>query len=135
MTNAPRISALCAAAVDTWLEGSTELHAPIEPHTGASQSSVRWSASIASICARTSAAGVVALCFVVGWLLGYPALRVQHHYLAFVTLAFSTLAYLLFRIADTFEDSTSWPRAEPAGSPGRRRCGTQPAAPATPKRA
>jgi len=39
----------------------------------------------------------VALCFVVGWLLGYPALRVQHHYLAFVTLAFSTLAYLLFR--------------------------------------
>ncbi|MFV7930236.1 branched-chain amino acid ABC transporter permease, partial [Enterococcus faecium] len=39
----------------------------------------------------------VALCFVVGWLLGYPALRVQHHYLAFVTLAFSTLAYLVFR--------------------------------------
>jgi branched-chain amino acid transport system permease protein len=37
------------------------------------------------------------LCFVVGWLLGYPALRVQHHYLAFVTLAFSTLAYLVFR--------------------------------------
>jgi branched-chain amino acid transport system permease protein len=34
---------------------------------------------------------------VVGWLLGYPALRVQHHYLAFVTLAFSTLAYLFFR--------------------------------------
>lgn len=39
----------------------------------------------------------VALCFVIGWLLGYPALRVQHHYLAFVTLAFSTLAYLVFR--------------------------------------
>jgi branched-chain amino acid transport system permease protein len=39
----------------------------------------------------------VALCFAVGWLLGYPALRVQHHYLAFVTLAFSTLAYLVFR--------------------------------------
>jgi branched-chain amino acid transport system permease protein len=37
------------------------------------------------------------LCFVVGWLLGYPALRVQHHYLAFVTLAFSTLAFLVFR--------------------------------------
>jgi len=36
-------------------------------------------------------------CFVVGWALGYPALRVQHHYLAFVTLAFNTLAYLLFR--------------------------------------
>jgi branched-chain amino acid transport system permease protein len=39
----------------------------------------------------------VLLCFVVGWLLGYPALRVQHHYLAFVTLAFSTLAFLMFR--------------------------------------
>ena len=32
----------------------------------------------------------LALCFVIGWLLGYPALRVAHHYLAFVTLAFST---------------------------------------------
>jgi len=38
-----------------------------------------------------------AACFVVGWLLGYPALRVQHHYLAFVTLAFNTLVYLVFR--------------------------------------
>jgi branched-chain amino acid transport system permease protein len=36
-------------------------------------------------------------CFGVGWLLGYPALRVQHHYLAFVTLAFNTLVYLIFR--------------------------------------
>jgi branched-chain amino acid transport system permease protein len=36
-------------------------------------------------------------CFVVGWALGYPALRVQHHYLAFVTLAFNTFIYLLFR--------------------------------------
>jgi branched-chain amino acid transport system permease protein len=35
--------------------------------------------------------------FAIGWVLGYPALRVQHHYLAFVTLAFSTLAYLVFR--------------------------------------
>ena len=34
-------------------------------------------------------------CFGIGWLLGYPALRVQHHYLAFVTLAFATLAYLV----------------------------------------
>jgi branched-chain amino acid transport system permease protein len=40
--------------------------------------------------------GAVA-CFVIGWLLGYPALRVQHHYLAFVTLAFNTLIYLVFR--------------------------------------
>src|SRR3954453_1612085 len=36
-------------------------------------------------------------CFGVGWVLGYPALRVQHQYLAFVTLAFATLAYLVFR--------------------------------------
>lgn len=36
-------------------------------------------------------------CFATGWLLGYPALRVQHHYLAFVTLAFNTLVYLIFR--------------------------------------
>ena len=40
------------------------------------------------------------LCFAIGWLLGYPALRVQHHYLAFVTLAFSTLAFLVFRNED-----------------------------------
>jgi branched-chain amino acid transport system permease protein len=39
----------------------------------------------------------ILLCFAIGWLLGYPALRVQHHYLAFVTLAFSTLAFLVFR--------------------------------------
>ena len=42
----------------------------------------------------------VVLCFAVGWLLGFPALRVQHHYLAFVTLAFSTLAFLVFRNED-----------------------------------
>lgn len=38
-----------------------------------------------------------ALCLAVGWLLGYPALRVQHHYLAFVTLAFTTLVFLVLR--------------------------------------
>ena len=38
-----------------------------------------------------------ALCFVAGWLLGYPALRVQHHYLAFVTLSFTTLVFLILR--------------------------------------
>lgn len=37
------------------------------------------------------------LCFSVGWVLGYPALRVQHHYLAFVTLAFTTLVFLVLR--------------------------------------
>ncbi|MFK4512159.1 branched-chain amino acid ABC transporter permease [Bradyrhizobium daqingense] len=39
----------------------------------------------------------IVLSFAIGWVLGYPALRVQHHYLAFVTLAFSTLAFLVFR--------------------------------------
>jgi branched-chain amino acid transport system permease protein len=38
-----------------------------------------------------------AACFAIGWALGYPALRVQHHYLAFVTLAFNTLVFLIFR--------------------------------------
>jgi branched-chain amino acid transport system permease protein len=37
------------------------------------------------------------LWFAIGWALGYPALRVRHHYLAFVTLAFATLAFLVFR--------------------------------------
>jgi branched-chain amino acid transport system permease protein len=35
--------------------------------------------------------------FVIGLLLGYPALRVQHHFLAFVTLAFNTLVFLVLR--------------------------------------
>ena len=38
-----------------------------------------------------------ASCFGAGWVLGYPALRVQHHYLAFVTLAFNTLVFLVLR--------------------------------------
>jgi branched-chain amino acid transport system permease protein len=38
-----------------------------------------------------------ALSFAIGWLLGYPALRVQHHYLAFVTLAFNTIVFLFLR--------------------------------------
>lgn len=37
------------------------------------------------------------LCLAIGWVLGYPALRVQHHYLAFVTLSFSTLVFLILR--------------------------------------
>jgi len=37
------------------------------------------------------------LTFTVGLLLGFPALRVRTHYLAFVTLAFSTLIWLLIR--------------------------------------
>jgi branched-chain amino acid transport system permease protein len=39
----------------------------------------------------------IAMCFTVGWVLGYPALRVAHHYLAFVTLSFATLVYLVLR--------------------------------------
>jgi len=38
--------------------------------------------------------------FIVGLLLGYPALRVQGHYLAFVTLAFNTLVFLVLRNED-----------------------------------
>jgi branched-chain amino acid transport system permease protein len=37
------------------------------------------------------------LCFLIGWLLGYPALRIAHHYLAFVTLSFATLVFLVLR--------------------------------------
>jgi branched-chain amino acid transport system permease protein len=39
----------------------------------------------------------IVLNFVIGLLLGYPALRVQHHFLAFVTLAFNTLVFLVLR--------------------------------------
>ena len=37
------------------------------------------------------------ICFVVGLLIGFPALRVQHHYLAFATLGFNILVYLVMR--------------------------------------
>jgi branched-chain amino acid transport system permease protein len=37
------------------------------------------------------------LCFGVGLVLGFPALRVQHHYLAFATLGFNVLMVLFFR--------------------------------------
>jgi branched-chain amino acid transport system permease protein len=38
-----------------------------------------------------------ALAFVVGLLIGFPALRVQKHYLAFVTLAFAVFVWLFIR--------------------------------------
>jgi branched-chain amino acid transport system permease protein len=41
------------------------------------------------------ASGVLA--FIVGLLVGFPALRVQKHYLAFVTLAFSVFVWLFIR--------------------------------------
>ncbi len=37
------------------------------------------------------------VCFSIGIVLGYPALRVQHHYLAFVTLGFNGLVFLVMR--------------------------------------
>jgi branched-chain amino acid transport system permease protein len=37
------------------------------------------------------------VCFIVGLMLGFPALRVQHHYLAFATLGFNVLVYLVMR--------------------------------------
>jgi branched-chain amino acid transport system permease protein len=39
----------------------------------------------------------VAACFIVGILVGFPALRVKGHFLAFITLAFSTLVVLVLR--------------------------------------
>ncbi|HJU22889.1 MAG TPA: branched-chain amino acid ABC transporter permease [Casimicrobiaceae bacterium] len=36
-------------------------------------------------------------CFAVGVALGFPALRVQHHYLAFATLGFNILVFLVMR--------------------------------------
>ena len=36
-------------------------------------------------------------CFVIGLALGFPALRVQHHYLAFATLGFNVLIFLVMR--------------------------------------
>jgi len=45
--------------------------------------------------------GVLAIaavaCFAVGLALGFPALRVQHHYLAFATLGFNVLVFLIMR--------------------------------------
>ena len=37
------------------------------------------------------------VCFAVGLVIGFPALRVQHHYLAFATLGFNVLAFLVMR--------------------------------------
>jgi branched-chain amino acid transport system permease protein len=40
------------------------------------------------------------LCFALGLVLGFPALRVQHHYLAFATLGFTVLVFLVMRNED-----------------------------------
>lgn len=44
-----------------------------------------------------AAMAAMSACFIVGLVLGYPALRVQHHFLAFVTLAFNTIVFLVLR--------------------------------------
>lgn len=46
------------------------------------------------------APAAIALAFAVGLLLGFPALRVQHHYLAFATLGFNVLVFLVIRNED-----------------------------------
>jgi branched-chain amino acid transport system permease protein len=45
----------------------------------------------------TAMAASAVLTFLLGLVIGFPALRVQKHYLAFVTLAFSVLMWLVFR--------------------------------------
>ncbi|MCC7040445.1 MAG: branched-chain amino acid ABC transporter permease [Burkholderiales bacterium] len=46
------------------------------------------------------------VCFVVGIVVGFPALRVQHHYLAFATLGFNVLAYLAMRNEEAITGGT-----------------------------
>jgi branched-chain amino acid transport system permease protein len=45
----------------------------------------------------TAAPVAVIACFVIGWIIGYPALRVQMHYLAFATIGFNEVVALIFR--------------------------------------
>ena len=45
-------------------------------------------------------------CFIIGLLLGFPALRVQHHYLAFATLGFNVLVYLILRNEQSWSGGT-----------------------------
>ena len=62
------------------------------------------------------ASGVAA--FVVGIVLGFPALRVQKHYLAFVTLAFSVFVWLVIRNEQWLTGGVIGHRATSSG----RRC-------------
>src|SRR5688572_10676724 len=63
----------------------------------------------------------IALSLAIGWVLGYPALRVQHHYLAFVTLAFATLVFLVLRNEEWLTKGvygiSGIPRPSPLGWP------------------
>jgi branched-chain amino acid transport system permease protein len=47
-----------------------------------------------------------AACFVIGLALGFPALRVQHHYLAFATLGFNVLVFLVMRNEEQWTGGT-----------------------------
>ncbi|WP_085033585.1 branched-chain amino acid ABC transporter permease [Ensifer aridi] len=64
------------------------------------------------------------LCFVIGFLLGYPALRVQHHFLAFITLAFNALVVLALRNEEWLTGGTygivGIPRPEILGLPTQK---------------
>jgi branched-chain amino acid transport system permease protein len=46
------------------------------------------------------------VCFGIGLMLGFPALRVQHHYLAFATLGFNILAFLVMRNEESLTGGT-----------------------------
>jgi branched-chain amino acid transport system permease protein len=45
-------------------------------------------------------------CFALGLALGFPALRVQHHYLAFATLGFNVLVFLVLRNEEAITGGT-----------------------------
>jgi branched-chain amino acid transport system permease protein len=45
-------------------------------------------------------------CFAIGLMLGFPALRVQHHYLAFATLGFNILVFLVMRNEESITGGT-----------------------------
>jgi len=62
-----------------------------------------YTTSLLTLAGAPWVVGMLAGCtlsFVVGLLLGFPALRVQGHFLAFVTLAFNTLVFLVARNED-----------------------------------
>ena len=46
------------------------------------------------------------ICFAIGLALGFPALRVQHHYLAFATLGFNVLVFLVMRNEESLTGGT-----------------------------
>src|SRR6185437_15073211 len=52
-------------------------------------------------------------CFAIGLALGFPALRVQHHYLAFATLGFNVLVFLVLRNEEAITGGTFGIRSIP----------------------